>query len=249
MKPEVAAAWDTTLSAMIARDSVAIAPWTCPTFPMRPVSGGNLDVCPNWHAYIAEDALWFAEPKYNGWRALVHIETGAMFNRHGKRLSIEKEFQPALEYMRATLDAAAFKWADCEALERRHGIGRGCLIVLDVVPEPDYAAATYAERNDWLRIPSLPPLAYTPDRDLFPLVSRVPTICDTAKVRGGNWRDDMLSAWWHLKEANNFLTPNVKPICRFYEGLVLKNARAPYMIQLRSDNVESPALVKHRWEY
>ena len=59
-----------------------------------------------------------------------------MFNRHGKLLSISHEFKPALDMLRTILDAAAFKRADCEALERRHNVGRGTLIVLDVVPGP-----------------------------------------------------------------------------------------------------------------
>lgn len=240
MNPQVAAAWDTTLSAMIARHSGNVAPFT---FPMRPVTGGNLDVARNPFGYVS--GYWLTLPKYNGWMAQVHIESGAMFNRHGKRLSIEKEFEPALAALRVTLDAGAFKWAVCEALERRHNVGRGCLIVLDVVPEPDFASATYLDRRGWLAA-VLPLLPYTPDPRKFPLISMPPIICDTA---ADTWREDMRAAWQYLKNANDILTPNVKPLCRFYEGAVNWRALAPYMIQLRSDNLESPALVKHRWEY
>ncbi len=56
------------------------------TFPARPIQGGKLDKAPK------KTGLWFAEPKFNGWRALVHCPSGTMWNRHGGRLSIEREF-------------------------------------------------------------------------------------------------------------------------------------------------------------
>jgi hypothetical protein len=36
-------------------------------------------------------------------------------------------------------------WADCEALERRHNLGRGTLVLLDLVPES--GAPTYEQRR------------------------------------------------------------------------------------------------------
>ena len=47
------------------------------TFPARPIQGGRLDLAP------PKRGLWFAEPKLNGWRALIHTPTGTMWNRHG----------------------------------------------------------------------------------------------------------------------------------------------------------------------
>ena len=44
---------------------------------------------------------WHYEPKYNGWRALVHAPTGTMFNRYGQRLTIQREFSAALAALRA----------------------------------------------------------------------------------------------------------------------------------------------------
>ena len=90
-----------------------------PTFPARPINGGP------FHKARPKPGEWFYEPKYNGWRALVHIPTGTMFNRRGEPLTIAAEFADALDILRRTLDAEAFKWADCEALERRHNIGQG----------------------------------------------------------------------------------------------------------------------------
>ena len=103
------------------------------TYPARPLNGGPFNVAP------PKRGAWAAEPKFNGWRALVHIPTGTIYNRHGERLSIGAEFASAVEILRAALDRRAgcppypFEWADCEALERRHAIARGTLIVLDGV--------------------------------------------------------------------------------------------------------------------
>jgi hypothetical protein len=62
------------------------APMRPCTYPARPLNGGPLDRA------LSKSGPWHYEPKYNGWRALVHAPTGTMFNRHGQRLSIEKEF-------------------------------------------------------------------------------------------------------------------------------------------------------------
>jgi hypothetical protein len=70
----------------------------------------------------------------NGRRALIHTPTATMWNRHGALLTIADCFRPALAAL-AKLASRGLVWADCEALERRHNLGRGTLVVLDVVPE------------------------------------------------------------------------------------------------------------------
>src|ERR1043165_4803671 len=89
-----------------------------------------------------------------------------MWNRRGERLSIEKEFAPVLSRLCSTLNTEAFEWADCEALERRHGIGRGSLIVLDVISSRPHASAPYSERRVWLEAvlpPAIRPTTFEPD--------------------------------------------------------------------------------------
>ena len=49
------------------------------TYPARPLNGGPFDKAP------PKRGAWAAEPKFNGWRALVHIPSGTIFNRHGER--------------------------------------------------------------------------------------------------------------------------------------------------------------------
>jgi len=98
------------------------------TYPARPIQGGRLELAP------PKRGLWYAEPKLNGWRTLIHTPTGTMWNRQGSLLTIADCFRPALAAL-AKLATRGLVWADCEALERRHNLGRGTLVVLDVVPE------------------------------------------------------------------------------------------------------------------
>ena len=108
------------------------------TYPARPIQGGRLDLAP------PKRGLWYAEPKLNDWRAIIHTPTGTMWNRHGTRLTIADCFRPALAAL-AKLASRGLVWADCEALERRHNLGRGTLVVLDVIP--DSGAPSYTARR------------------------------------------------------------------------------------------------------
>lgn len=207
-----------------------------PTYPARPINGGP------YPKAREKGGQWIYEPKYNGWRALVHIDTGLMFNRHGEPLSIRSEFRLALDLLPRTLHSALralhsafYAWADVEALDRRHGIGRGCLVVLDSIPEPLHADATYTERRQWLtpilrELNLAPPWSAQSD-EAFPLLSIPPLIA-------GN---DI--TWRLLQEINKLLG------CHFYEGLVAKRADSVYPIQLRSPEEAFPFWVKHRWQW
>jgi hypothetical protein len=57
-----------------------------------------------------------------------------MWSRHGTLLTIADCFRPALAAL-AKLAGRGLVWADCEALERRHNLGRRTFVVLDVIPE------------------------------------------------------------------------------------------------------------------
>jgi hypothetical protein len=195
------------------------------TYPARPMNGGSLEIA------LPKTGEWFYEPKYNGWRALVHIPTGTVYNRHGDLLSIKDEFAGAILLLRSTMQAEAFKWVDVEALERRHNIGRGCLIMLDAIPEPAFAKATYAERRGWISSPIWPELDLMPQKP-FPTISRPPQIYGS------------LTTWNDLKGINNRLGH-----VPFYEGMVAKRADSIYPIQLRSPDLKFPYWIKHRWAF
>jgi len=162
-----------------------------------------------------------------------------MWNRHGKRLSIEHEFATVLKAIRNADLPPEIEWLDCEALERRHALGKGSLVVLDYMP-PDIRA-TYEQRQETLRgaihgsrIPhsNLDHIA-PPQNDLLLLLDNY------------NFNDliNPESMWATLQDCNKKWNAEV------FEGLVAKRLDSTYPRQLRSPNQESPYWVKHRWEF
>jgi len=196
---------------------------TPPTYPARPVNGGHLAHAERKHGD------WIYEPKYNGWRALIHVRTGTMFNRQGKPLSIEAEFTLAL----CELQKSPFEWLDCECLERRHNIGRGTLIVLDT-PQ----AGSFKERRGWLEQFFKP--------ELGPELMQ----CQNQKVYLPPQIEEAdAPAAWQILQKRNEQMGCTKTANHFYEGLVAKRADSHYPIQLRSPDTEFPFWMKHRWDY
>ena len=200
------------------------APVTPITYPARPIQGGKLDLAPR------KIGIWFAEPKYNGWRALVHCPSGTMWNRHGKRLSIAAEFGPALQELRSLVRHGLI-WADCEALERRHAIGRGS--VLDWICET--GAPTYEQRRDFLTTFIETERLSLGDWPSFPenAVLIPPTIRDNGTAT--------LTFYRSLRDINRKLGAD------FFEGVVMKRGGAVYLVQLRSDDEECRGMIKHRF--
>ena len=196
------------------------------TFPARPIQGGKLDKAPR------KTGLWFAEPKFNGWRALVHCPTGAMWNRHGGRLSIEREFGAALRKLKK-LSEAGIVWADCEAMGRRHKVGCGTLVVLDWIAED--GAPIYEERRAFLE-PLVPlermSLGEEPTIPANALLL-TPSIADTDGAA--------LRLYRSLESINRAAKADV------FEGVVMKRGGSQYPVQLRSAGEESRCLVKHRF--
>jgi len=191
------------------------------TYPARPINGGPLEQAPQ------KSSVWLYEPKYNGWRTLIHVPSETMFNRKLEKLSIAHEFRTALSKLQKIV-SPELEWLDCEALERRHGRGRGSVIVLDC---PSLAGLDYERRRDCLEkvIPQTPvdPNQLGCDEILLP----------------PNRFDDIHKTWNVLRQLN------VQTNCEFYEGLVAKRADSIYPIQLRSPQQEFPFWVKHRWRF
>lgn len=199
------------------------------TYPARPIQGGRLELAP------PKRGLWFAEPKFNGWRALVHCPSGTMWNRHGQRLTIAHCFAEALDELR-DLSEEGFLWADCEALERRHDLARGTLIVLDAIPAGPNFRPSYQQRRAFLESLRIPQERFSSGihegepRPLL-LTASVPACSQNA----------VLEFYHGLREANLTLkTP-------LFEGVVMKRGDAPYPVQLRSSTEKCRDLVKHRF--
>jgi hypothetical protein len=196
------------------------------TYPARPVNGGHLKFA------LRKVGRWSYEPKYNGWRAIVHTPTGAMWNRHGQRLTIARDFQPALEILKKAQDQ--FEWLDVEALERRHKLGQGSLIVLDCIGVP-YLGFDYELRVESLYngivasgLGECLPQTLTPTDNMVYI----------PPVYGEGERDEL---WQQLQDANRCLG------CDFYEGLVAKRNDSLYPLQLNSPNQTTATWMKHRF--
>jgi hypothetical protein len=198
------------------------------TYPARPIQGGRLELAP------PKRGQWYAEPKFNGWRALIHTPTGTMWNRHGALLTIADCFRPALGAL-AKLAGRGLVWADCEALERRHNLGRGTLVVLDVVPES--GRPSYEQRRAMLET-LIPTDAVFSGDTSRPVPCGVAVLTPTMRAES---HADALAFYNRLRAANRALR------CDFFEGVVMKRADSIYPVQLRSASEEFRGFVKHRF--
>lgn len=176
------------------------------TYPMKPTSGGKTS------NIMRLSGEWVSEPKYNGWRVLINSTTKECWNRHGEKLSIHKDFTTAL----ASLPDGF--WFDCEGLERRHSLGKGTLIVLDVVSKDLYMN----RRKQLESMFTVLPVDIKPEND---------------KV----YYNPLMSDWKHLQMLNKLWN------CEFYEGIVKKKIDSPYQIQLRGADIRTPHWIKYRF--
>ena len=195
------------------------------SYPARPIQGGKLDRAPK------KIGLWYAQPKYNGWRAVVHCPSGTMWNRHGGRLSIAHEFDAALRELKK-LSERGLVWADCEAMERRHKVGRRSLIVLDLIADSE--SPTYEERRAFLE--SLLPLErMSLGEGTMPedSVLLAPSIAET--------NGQALQLYRSLEVINRSVLTDV------FEGVVMKRAVSAYPVQLRSPDEKCRFWQKHRF--
>ena len=198
------------------------------TYPARPIQGGRLELAP------PKRGLWYAEPKLNGWRTLIHTPSSTMWNRHGTLLTIAACFRPALATL-ASLANRGLVWADCEALERRHNLGRGTLVVLDMVPES--GTPTYEQCRAILES-MLPINAVFSGDTSRPVPSDAVMLIPTLRT---DPHADALAFYQRLRAANRAMG------CDFFEGVVMKRADSIYPVQLRSATEEFRGWVKHRF--
>jgi hypothetical protein len=141
-----------------------------------------------------------------------------MWNRHGNPLSISKDFSEALE----TLQGCDMEWLDTEALERRHNIGRGTLIVLDVIAK----GVPYEDRKAMAA-------KFFPNAPLDPSA-----IAENQVYTSPYFTGLPLSVW---------LYESLRQYRGFFEGIVMKRSGSSYSFQTRSDGKETVDWVKHRY--
>jgi len=192
-----------------------------PFYPLRPKNGGGLLI---ENVRASHDY----ECKFNGWRSVANCKTREMFNRQGEKLSIAAEFKDALD----VLGSLGITWADVEALERRHNVGRGTLILLDL---PDYRELPYEARHKLIKSFGLKP-AGPSDKIEDKQVYYSPAVSGTDPQA-------VMKLWNDLKEVNQRLGAN------FYEGVVSKKRDSLYVWQNRGPEVDFPFWMKHRWPF
>ena len=184
-------------------------------YPMRPINGGRPQ------AARVQPGVYALEPKYNGWRCMVNTKDGSMFTRHRQSLTIARDFRAARDEV-----VAAFKdtceWVDCEGLERRHGIGKGSLIVLDIV-----TIGAYASRGEVVS-------------SKLQAIGRESIGENKAYSRPSYSNfESVAKACEALKEANSLLKAD------FYEGVVAKRVDSMYKVE--HSQKENPSWIKYRF--
>jgi hypothetical protein len=174
-----------------------------------------------------------------------------MWNRHGKRLSIEHEFSFVLNALQDATLPPEFEWLDCEAFERRHALGKGSLVLLDYIPSDK---KPYCERQQSLydamsgihlgyhhryRAPiwhSWSVEQFAPPENYLLSFAYTYEDCEDPELAPA-------AAWERLQKLNQLWNAEV------FEGLVAKKLDSTYPRQLRSPNLENPYWIKHRWEF
>jgi hypothetical protein len=197
-----------------------------PTYPARPVNGGPL------HKALPKTGVWYAEAKYNGWYAHGCPAEGLLFNRQNELLSIAGEFKTALEIVRKL----PFPWLTYEAMDRRHNLSRGSLVILDY---PD-RTKTYVERRQYLE-----------------LVCAIAGIPEHKNLNEALPDNSVVLVYPYQWGGADQLYREILPMCNrvafknkpYYEGIVAKRGDSKYPFQLRSPDVEFPFWMKHRWAF
>jgi hypothetical protein len=139
---------------------------------------------------------------------------------------------------RARFSRSSIEWLDTEALERRHNIGRGSLIILDAIVPNLTASDRYrllseeALRLNW-------PILNIGQR---PEENRGYLLHQTALSDASPAGKLALTRWWNQMQCLNTAWG-----AEFYEGLVAKRADSLYPIQLRNPESGCPFWIKHRW--
>jgi hypothetical protein len=191
------------------------------TYPARPVQGGSLTIAP------PKSGEWWYEPKANGRRALLHLPSGQMWNRHGQRasLSAAQDFPKAFEQLLAAFPNET--WLDCEILYGRIPLGKGSICVLDIITSNMKPTFTYAWRRH-LMSTSLETTDLTSIEENSAFI--LPSLEQCYSI----------PLWENTIEANRILGHTM------WEGVVAKKADSLYPIQTLSPKREYPFWTKHR---
>ena len=194
---------------------------------MRPIDGGL------FHKARKKDVPCAYEPKANGHRALVHVPTMQCWNRHGQRMTNERDYGNALDLIHAECNNV-IEWLDCEFMGRRTEVMKGCIIILDC---PSLHYLTYKDRKSSIKYIGFNDTPISEDE--CSCVSLIPSVSSY---------EEGIELWNDLPKFNKRLG-NTNPQTQLWEGIVVKEMDSRYRIQTHRDDVESPEWVKHRMRY
>jgi ATP-dependent DNA ligase len=189
--------------------------------PARPITGGDLLT-----STMPLIGKWLNTAKYNGWRMVLQIDGYIAYNRHQEKLSIASEFRVAL----AKLDAIKMRlngftdWLDAEALERRHELARGTILIIDYIPRRG-DRTNHEDRIAKLRSAGI----------------------KEAPLDPREWEADAVYLVRHNDDAkelyNQTISINRQIGVELYEGVVIKQANSQYPA---SSNRDFPMWIKFR---
>jgi hypothetical protein len=204
-----------------------------PSYPARPYRGG-VPLGTAWRKMNHKEIVY--TPKYNGWRVLLHVRTGVCYNRKLQILTIGEEFRESI-YKIQKCCPDDIEWIDCEGLERRHGIGKGTLIVLDFMPTPvvqhEALDISYEDRQSVLAVA----LHKVNDHDVLSKPEE-----DSVYFAPHYNSDEVRVLDSMLKSRNKEWD------AEFYEGWVGVKATSKYPIQLVGADKKTFTWTKHRWD-
>lgn len=194
--------------------------------PARPVNGGRFDLAP------VKIGKWSYSSKLNGYRVLIHLPTMTLFNRHQTKLDakLTPSFAVAIKLVEGIREKLLefTDWLDAEALERRHTIAQGTLVILDYIPRGlDRSKTTYEARRERILSFALPltpldPKAWSKD-SLY-------VVADTLDS----------GLYGRLRQYNEAGSLNGA----FYEGVVAKLVSSTYPV----NGKDCPYWVKHKFD-
>lgn len=209
---------------------------TIPLYPARPVNGGNYMGAP------PKIGRWAYEPKINGWRGLLCLETGTLWNRKGELSTLRQDgdYTDAITEALIHFVDISSGYLDIEILGRRNNVLKGHVAVLDLITTDD----TYSVRRHEIvkRLPLLnmefDPDEMNADYDPHPRVFALPILgfSDVADER-------KLDHWWAYMRTFNAVHG-----VEFFEGFVAKRMDSRYPSQTESPSKEFPGWVKHRFK-
>jgi hypothetical protein len=200
-----------------------------PTFPARPMNGGNL-----FQAWASGQELdpedWRYRPKYNGRRVLMHVPTGRTWNRELEEVNYQ---HPAFKKVKEIIETGdmwppVLQWLDLEFLWGRHSLGKGSVIVLDYVSQEPW----------WDRMMNLNMVFGEQKLDGLakPLSNEVYLARPMSKISA-----EIVIAWEEMALLNQDWGVT------FFEGLVACELRAAYPVQLFSPKKETRHWIKYRF--